>query len=100
MSLSLRLFHFENWATFAFVIVAIGLLLFGYARTRSFAFLSLALGNILFLVQVATRYLHWIAGQQPAASIQIVLTGLFLLGSLFTTIGLAALCLRGRTPTI
>ena len=33
MSLSLRLFHFENWATFAFVIVAIGLLVFGYVRT-------------------------------------------------------------------
>ncbi len=100
MNLSLRLFHFETWATFFFVTIAIGLLLVGYSRNRSLAFLSLAVGDILFLTQVATRYVYWLGTRQSSAVVQLSLTGLLLLGCVFTTFGIAALCLHRSPPTI
>ncbi len=100
MNLSLPLFHFETWATLLFSLVSTGFLLFAYLRTRMLPLLSLVIGDILFIVQLFIHYGYWLGHLLPTPAVQLSMTALFLVASLFTTIGMALLCLRLATPTI
>lgn len=94
MNLSIPLFHFQTWASFAFSLVGLAFLVYGLVRTRMFAFLSLAIGNVIFAVLLFIRYAFWFGRVQPQVGLQLTMTAMFLVASLFSTVGLAILCVR------
>ena len=97
MNLSLPLFHFETWASFAFSLVGLAFLVYGFVRTRMFAFLSLAIGNVIFAIQLFVHYAFWLGRVQPQVGLQLAMTAMFLVASIFSTVGMAILCVRVAT---
>lgn len=92
MNLSLPLFHFETWASLVFDLVIVVFLLSAYRRTRMLAFLSLAVGDILFAIQLLLHYVFWLNKIPTKVVLQLSMTGVFLLASIFSTVGIILLC--------
>jgi hypothetical protein len=100
MTMSVRLFHLETWATFVFTLIVVILLGVAYRRARVFGLLSLAIGNALFLAQLAAHYTFWLAAMAPPLIAQLAMTAMFFLASIFSVFGMAHLCrwVSGQAP--
>jgi hypothetical protein len=94
------LHNIEFWAGIWLGLVSLGFLIFAYTRRRLFALLALAVGNVLFLVYGFIDFRLAAAQAVPDAALQMLMTSLYVFGSVITTIGMALLCIQlARRPT-
>ena len=94
MSLLVTLYDVESLAGISLGIICLGFLLFAYFRSRLFALLALAAGNALYLFDAFIEYGFRLAHIAPNEAVQLTTTGFYVAGSMVTTFGMAALCVR------
>ena len=93
-------YHVEECVSICVGVICGGFLLFAYIRSRLAALLYLAVGNFLYLAYGFGDYGSFVLGVRLSFVCQLILTGLFVLASLITAIGMVALCIRLSKPTI
>jgi hypothetical protein len=91
---SITLHNIESWAGIWLGLISLGFLIFAYARNRMFALLALAVGNVLFLVYAFMDFRLAAVQAEPGAPVQMLMTGLYVFGSVITTVGMALLCVQ------
>ena len=91
MDASILSYHIETWVFVGVGLVCGGFLLLAYIRSRIPSLLYLAIGNALYLAYSFCAYAVSLSDARLSPGGQLALTGLFLLASIITTVGMLSL---------